>query len=161
MTGALVKQTLETPLGPLLLVGDEVFLAGVWFVGQRHIPAWVNDMDTDDTPALRAVRAWLGAYFRGERPDPSVIPLALDGTPFQRRVWEALCAIPYGATRTYGELAKHLGTSPRAIGCAVGRNPISIIVPCHRVLGANDTFTGYAGGLDRKIALLTLEGALP
>lgn len=89
------------------------------------------------------------------------LPLAPRGTAFQRRVWDALLAIPYGETRTYGELAAELGSSPRAIGTAVGKNPISVIVPCHRVLGADGSLTGYAGGLDRKETLLELEGALP
>ena len=108
---------------------------------------------------LAAARRWLDAYFAGERPDVAGLPLAPRGTAFQRRVWSALLAIPYGETRTYGELAAALGSSPRAVGSAVGKNPISVIVPCHRVLGADGSLTGYAGGLDRKRAILELEAA--
>ena len=111
------------------------------------------------SPVLLAARCWLDAYFAGERPGVADVPLAPRGTAFQRRVWDALLAIPYGETRTYGELAVALGSSARAVGSAVGKNPISVIVPCHRVLGAGGSLTGYAGGLERKRALLALERA--
>ena len=113
---------------------------------------------------FRQVRAWLDRYFRGEDPGPAP-PLAPAGTAFQRAVWEVLREIPYGRTATYGQVAQAAGrglgrnTSPRAAGSAVGRNPISLLIPCHRVVGAGGSLTGYAGGLERKEALLKLEGA--
>ncbi|MBQ8091807.1 MAG: methylated-DNA--[Pyramidobacter sp.] len=97
-------------------------------------------------------------YFTGGGPDPSELPLTLSGTPFQNRVWSELINIPYGRVETYGAIAARLGSSARAVGGAVGRNPISIVVPCHRVLGSSGSLTGYAGGLENKIRLLRLEG---
>ncbi len=154
----------ESPLGKMLLAADDEGLMGAWFYGQRYFARGLDDSKKsaeDEAPALAVARRWLDAYFAGERPDVAGLPLAPHGTAFQRRVWDALLAISYGETRTYGELAAELGSSPRAVGAAVGRNPISVIVPCHRVLGANGSLTGYAGGLDRKETLLELEGALP
>ena len=110
-----------------------------------------------EASALATARRWLDVYFTGERPDAEDVPLAPRGTTFQLRVWDAFLAIPHGETRTYGELAAELGSSPRAIGTAVGKNPISVIVPCHRVVASDGSLTGYAGGLDRKRALLELE----
>ena len=154
----------ESPLGRMLLAAGDDGLAGAWFYGQRYFARGLGDAEKNEqveAPALTAARLWLDAYFAGERPGVAGLPLAPRGTAFQRRVWDALLAIPYGETRTYGELAAELGSSPRAVGAAVGRNPISVIVPCHRVLGAGGSLTGYAGGLDRKRALLELEGILP
>ena len=150
----------ESPIGRMLLAADDAGLTGAWFYGQRHFARGLGDAERGvgtETPALATARRWLDAYFAGERPDVAGVPLAPRGTAFQRRVWDALLAIPYGETRTYGELAAALGSSPRAVGTAVGRNPISVIVPCHRVLGADGSLTGYAGGLERKRALLALE----
>ena len=150
----------ESPLGKMLLAADDGDLMGAWFYGQRYFARGLDDaerFERVEIPALTAARRWLDAYFAGERPDVASLPLAPRGTAFQRRVWSALLAIPYGETCTYGELAAELGSSPRAIGTAVGKNPISVIVPCHRVLGAGGSLTGYAGGLDRKRALLELE----
>ena len=156
----------DSPLGKMLLAADDVGLTGAWFYGQRFFARGLGDAEKNagvegpaDSPVLLAARAWLDAYFAGERPDMADIVLAPRGTAFQRRVWGALLAIPYGETSTYGQLAAGLGSSPRAVGAAVGRNPISVIVPCHRVLGAGGSLTGYAGGLNRKRALLELEGA--
>ena len=112
----------------------------------------------DAPPALARAARWLDAYFAGRAPDPSDLPLAPAGTPFQKTVWRALRDIPFGRTVTYGQLAELLGTSPRAVGGAVGRNPISIVVPCHRVVGTDGSLTGYAGGLEAKRFLLALEG---
>ena len=150
----------ESPLGKMLLAADDGGLMGAWFYGQRYFARGLEGAEKDveaETPVLAAARRWLDAYFAGERPGVADLPLAPRGTAFQRRVWGALLAIPYGETRTYGELAAELGSSPRAIGTAVGRNPISVIIPCHRVVGAGGSLTGYAGGLDRKQALLELE----
>ena len=154
----------ESPIGRMLLAADDASLMGAWFYGQRYYARGLEGAEKDaetgepaDSPVLLAARCWLDAYFAGERPGVADVPLAPRGTAFQRRVWGALLAIPYGETRTYGELAAELGSSSRAVGAAVGRNPISVIVPCHRVLGAGGSLTGYAGGLTRKQALLELE----
>ena len=156
-----------SPLGPVTLGSDGQALTGLWFDGQRFFGASLGEdapvrpLDVFDTAAR-----WLDAYFSGRAPDFTP-PLRLDGTPFQRAVWELLLNIPYGRTATYGELAAALGArrdrhrpSARAVGNAVARNPVSLIVPCHRVVGAGGKLTGYAGGLDRKRRLLRLEGAI-
>ena len=156
----------DSPLGKMLLAADDDGLTGAWFYGQRYFARGLEDAEKNerrgvpfDSPVLLAARRWLDAYFAGERPDAADVPLAPRGTAFQRRVWDALLAIPCGETRTYGALAAVLGSSPRAVGATVGRNPISVIIPCHRVLGADGSLTGYAGGLERKRALLELETA--
>jgi methylated-DNA-[protein]-cysteine S-methyltransferase len=137
-------------------------LCGVWFDGQAHQPdpqQW--EMNTTQ-PVLQAACSQLAAYFSARAARFS-LPLDVSlGTPFQQSVWERLRAIPYGMTQSYGEIARYLGqpAASRAVGAAVGRNPLSIIVPCHRVVGSNGALTGYAGGLERKIALLQLEKAL-
>lgn len=154
----------DSPLGEMLLASDGQALTGLWFEGQRHAAAGLSPDATprDDLPVFEAARSWLRSYFSGEK---NVEPpaLRLEGTPFQGCVWDALREVPYGSTVTYGELAARVGrrlgraTSARAVGSAVGRNPVSVIVGCHRVLGARGELTGYAGGLWRKRALLTLE----
>lgn len=150
--------TCETPLGEVLLASDGAALMGLRFSGQKYAAAGLSpDAERrDDLPTFVAARSWLAAYFAGEKPG---VPPALSptGTPFQRAVWGELLHIPYGQTATYGELAARLNTAARAVGSAVGRNPISVIVPCHRVLGADGQLTGYAGGIWRKRALLALE----
>lgn len=158
----------DSPLGPLHLAATERGLCGAWFLGQRHAPAELTGpqawLQAPTHPLLCAARDQLQAYLLGESTGFSV-PLDLSqGTPFQQAVWQALCAIPRGQCAGYGALAAQLGRpqAARAVGAAVGRNPVSVIVPCHRVLGADGSLTGYAGGLDRKTALLRLEGfALP
>lgn len=156
-----------TPLGPVLMSSDGEALTGLWFVGQAHFGAGLSPAAVSgDCPVFHVVQAWLGQYFGGSVPQhcPTLAPR---GTAFQKAVWDALLAIPYGETRTYGEIAAALSrklgrnVSARAVGGAVGRNPISLIIPCHRVLGAGRKLTGYAGGLERKTALLRLEGILP
>ncbi len=153
----------QSPLGSILLTADGTHLTGVYFAGQKYEAHPSADWREDrDLPVLRQAVEQLRAYFDGKltRFD---LPLKLHGTPFQQRVWQALCSIPSGTTCTYGAIARAVGApeAVRAVGAAVGRNPISVIVPCHRVVGADGTLTGYAGGLDRKRALLALERARP
>ena len=154
--------TYGSPLGEILLAADEEGLTGLWFTGQKYFARGLDPAaGPGDLPALDAARRWLDVYFAGRRPERPV-PLHLTGTAFQRAVWEQLLAIPYGETVTYGTLARRMGAaSARAVGGAVGHNPISILVPCHRVVGADGSLTGYAGGLRRKEALLALEGIRP
>ncbi len=150
---------LASPVGVLTLLAEEDALLGLWIAGQKfHGSALLQAARRGDCPALRAAEDWLARYFAGQAPDPWALSLRPAGTAFQRRVWEALRHIPYGATRSYGDLARELGTSPRAVGAAAGRNPISILIPCHRLVGADGNLTGYAGGLAVKEALLRLEG---
>lgn len=149
----------DSPLGPMVLAASPTGLAGVWFDGQRHQPAPSSWPAAPEHPVLQAAQAQLAAYFAGTR---SRFDLPLDlgnGTMFQQSVWRALLQIPYGATLSYGALSAAIGkpSAVRAVGAAVGRNPVSIVVPCHRVLGASGALTGYAGGLDRKTALLQGE----
>lgn len=160
----LEKTTLDSPLGPIVLAASARGLAGLWFDGQRHQPDASGWREAPQHPLLRRTALLLQAYFAG-RPAPLPADLPLDlhaGTAFQRAVWLALLRIPRGGTTSYGGLAAGLGkpAAVRAVGAAVGRNPVSILVPCHRVLGSDGSLTGYAGGLDRKTALLRLEGVL-
>ena len=149
-----------SPLGSLLLARTADGLAGAWFEAQKHHPAAIDAPERDDDALLKRAARQLGAYFEGSDAGFDV-PLDLLGTPFQRAVWSELLRIERGATCSYGDIARNLGTpsASRAVGAAVGRNPVSIIVPCHRVLGSGGALTGYAGGLDRKTALLRLESA--
>jgi methylated-DNA-[protein]-cysteine S-methyltransferase len=146
-----------SPLGELILVSDGSALTGLRFTGQRHFPAGLPAPGpVSASEVFEDTARWLELYFSGER--PSFLPrLSPEGTAFQRAVWERLLRIPYGKTVTYAELAAGLGTSARAVGGAVGRNPISLIIPCHRVVGAGGALTGYAGGIGRKEALLRFE----
>lgn len=149
---------IDSPYGPLTLVADEDgALCGLYMVDQRHRPPEENFGTPDDTP-FPAVIDQLQAYFAGELKE-FTLQLRLHGTPFQQTVWDQLCRIPYGETRSYGDLADALGNpgASRAVGLANGKNPIGIIVPCHRVVGANGSLTGYGGGLDRKQRLLDFE----
>ena len=151
----------SSPLGPLTLAAKGGALIGLWLENQRYFRAGVPS-DAPIAPQAAPfpqARAWLDAYFAGLHP-PVDFPLRPQGTAFQRRVWQALTAIPYGKTASYGQLALALRSSARAVGSAVGRNPLSILIPCHRVLGADGSLTGYAGGLENKKRLLRLEGAL-
>lgn len=149
----------RSPLGMLTVAAEGEALTAVVFEGQKYVRQHLaGEGQERETPVLRTARHWLDAYFAGERPDAAVLPLSPRGTDFQRAVWRELRTIPYGETRRYGEIAASLGSSARAVGSAVGRNPIALIIPCHRVLGAKAALTGYAGGLDRKETLLALEG---
>ena len=155
-----------TPLGGILLAADEVGLRGLWFDGQKYFARDLPDERTEkETPALSEAKRWLDHYFGGQEPD-FLPPLHPVGTPFRQAVWEILLRIPYGKTVTYGEISKQLAEkmglermSAQAVGGAVGHNEISIIIPCHRVVGSNGSLTGYAGGINRKIKLLELERA--
>ena len=149
----------DSPVGKLLLTWEDDGLTGIWF--DRALP---TQGTSADHPILEKTKWWLDAYFCGENP-PMEIPLVLEGTAFQKQVWQLLLKIPYGQTKTYGALARELASltgketmSAQAVGQAVGRNPISILIPCHRVVGTRGKLTGYAGGIERKIALLHLEG---
>ncbi|MFI6403816.1 methylated-DNA--[protein]-cysteine S-methyltransferase [Streptomyces sp. NPDC050548] len=149
---------IDSPYGPLTLVADDDgTLCGLYMVDQRHRPPEESFGTLDDTPFTEAT-AQLQAYFAGELKE-FTLELRLHGTPFQRTVWDQLRRIPYGETRSYGDLADALGNpgASRAVGLANGKNPIGIIVPCHRVVGANGSLTGYGGGLDRKQRLLDFE----
>jgi methylated-DNA-[protein]-cysteine S-methyltransferase len=150
---------MKSPLGTLLLTAEDGALTGVHFPGQKHDrppqPDWQR---ADDDPLLASARDQLAEYFDGRR-STFDLPLAPRGTPFQQAVWRALLAVPFGATSTYGAIAGAVGrsTAVRAVGAAVGANPIGIVVPCHRIVGSDGSLTGYAGGLDRKTWLLALE----
>lgn len=162
MTGDVRCLRFESRLGEVLLTGDGHALTGFFYAGQKyHPPTAPNWRRVDDDPLLADVRAQYLAYEDGRLRDFDV-PLRLEGTPFQRRVWQALLDVPFGRTISYGELARRIGAVPavRAVGAAVGRNPVAVIVPCHRIVGSDGSLTGYAGGLDRKQALLVIEGAL-
>ena len=157
-------QHYNSPLGGILLAADEIGLTGLWFNGQKYfarsLPAGYTEQNT---PALSEAKRWLEVYFTGKKPD-FMPPLHIVGSAFRRAVWEILLQIPYGKTTTYGEIARQLAKkqklpwmSAQAVGGAVGHNEISIIIPCHRVVGTNGSLTGYAGGIDKKIKLLELE----
>jgi methylated-DNA-[protein]-cysteine S-methyltransferase len=149
-------RTMESPVGPLTLAGTDGRLMHLRMVDQTYEPSH-NGWERDDTAFPDAIEQ-LEAYFAGERREFD-LELDLVGTSFQRQVWEALLTIPYGETRSYGQIAEQIGSpgASRAVGLANGHNPIGIVVPCHRVIGANGSLTGYGGGLDRKRALLALE----
>lgn len=154
------QKTISTPLGPMLLARTRRGLAGAWFEGQKAHPGPLAAPECEDDALLCAAARQIEEYFAGRRTDFDVVIDLDHGTAFQRTVWQALRGISRGATTSYGSLARELGAprATRAVGAAVGRNPLSVIVPCHRVLGGDGSLTGYAGGLERKRALLHLEG---
>lgn len=153
-----------TPLGEVLLASDGEALTGLWFRGQKYFARTLDPACAERSlPVFERANQWLDCYFSGREPDFS-LPLNPAGTEFQKRVWRVLLTIPYGETMTYGAIAKRIAAerglahlSAQAVGGAVGRNPVSIIIPCHRVVGADGSLTGYAGGIDRKQKLLELE----
>ena len=158
--------TYQSPLGEILLAADEIGLTGLWFDGEKYY-AWNLDENHEEkeVPVFQEAKRWLDIYFSGREPD-FMPPMHMLGTAFQKEVWEILRTIPYGETTTYGgiaaKIAKKRGLtrmSAQAVGNAVGRNELSILIPCHRVVGTNGCLTGYAGGIDKKTALLKLEGA--
>lgn len=154
----------QSSLGGMLLAADDIGLTGAWFEGQKYFALCLDKQyEEKEIPLFERAKRWLDIYFSGNEPDFNV-PLHFMGTEFQKEVWKNLCTIPYGKTTTYGAIAKQLAArkglehmSAQAVGGAVGHNRISIIVPCHRVVGADGSLTGYAGGLDKKVKLLNLE----
>ena len=154
----MIVDTFDSPLGKMRLCCDDTYLTAVTFPGQQHEEKHIpQDSVLGTHPVLEQTKVWLFQYFNGKNPD-FLPPIRLAGTNFQKRVWGLLLEIPYGETITYGELARKLGCkSAQAVGGAVERNPISILIPCHRVVGANSTLTGYAGGVEKKEFLLKLE----
>lgn len=157
----------QSPVGPITLASDGDSLIGLWMEGQKYFGDTVAEelVGEERLPIFSAARKWLDSYFKGKQPPISDLDLAPRGGDFRKAVWDILCEIPYGGWITYGEIAKKLAArmkkdsmSSQAVGGAVGHNPISIIIPCHRVVGANGSLTGYAGGIGKKIKLLELEG---
>lgn len=157
----------ESPLGIITLAGDNESLIGLWIKGQKYFTASIKSRaeEKSDLPIFGKAKKWLDAYFAGGRPSISQLPLAPIGSDFRKAVWDILREIPYGQYTTYGEIAKKMAVrmnrksmSSQAVGGAVGHNTISIIIPCHRVVGSNGSLTGFAGGIDKKIKLLELEG---
>lgn len=148
----------SSPIGKMLIASDGEAICGVWFYGQKHFPS-TDFIVNDDLAIFKKVSDWLDDYFNGKNPKIN-FRLKPHGSQFRQRVWKILSEIPYGETKTYGEIASMISPemSAQAVGGAVGHNPISIIVPCHRVLGKDGKLTGYAGRIDRKILLLKLEG---
>lgn len=160
--------TYDSPLGELTLAGQDDHLVGLWLAGQKYFGATLTGAEPSggDLPVFAAAKAWLDRYFAGENPPCSDLSLAPVGSAFRQEVWKLLCEIPYGTVTTYGALAKTLAQrlgrphmSAQAVGGAVGHNPISVIIPCHRVVGSDGSLTGYAGGVAAKQRLLALEGA--
>ena len=156
--------TYKSPLGNMLLAADEIGLTGLWFEGQKYFANTLpKEQISKETPVLAEAKRWLDLYFSGEEP-AFMPPLHPAGSDFRQAVWQILLQIPYGKTMTYGEIAREMAKvknvshmSAQAVGGAVGHNAISMIIPCHRVVGTNGSLTGYAGGIDKKIALLELE----
>ena len=157
----------ESPIGTLLLAERDGKLVGVWIEGQKYFRGTLSEQTIEfaDTPTLLQTKQWLDRYFNGQRPQINELPIALEASSFRKAVWQALCEIPYGKTVSYGEIAQKIADrlgicsmSAQAVGGAVGHNPIPIIIPCHRVVGANGSLTGYAGGIQKKLQLLMLEG---
>lgn len=157
----------DSPLGRITLAGDGEKLTGLWFSGQKYYGSTLTGtLAQGRCPAFDQAMRWLDIYFAGKSPDFTP-PIAIKTTPFRKAVWEILLTIPFGQTMTYGEIAAKIAAqtgrqhmSAQAVGGAVGHNPISLIIPCHRVIGTNGSLTGYAGGLDRKMRLLTMEKSI-
>lgn len=160
------KSYYNSPLGKIIIVTDNASVCGVYFDNQKYMPENLEDYEINDNIlAINEVKNWLDKYFEGKNPSVKNLSIKLIGSEFKLLVWSVLKTISYGKTLTYGEIAQMLSKkmnkekmSARAVGSAVGHNPISIIIPCHRVLGKNNKITGYAGGIDKKIELLKLEG---
>ena len=164
----LYSTSYASPLGQMTLGSDGENIIGLWLAGQKYFAETAKDelMENADLPVFDLAKNWLDAYFAGKKPAISELPLAPKGGEFRQAVWKILCEIPYGQCTTYGAIAKQMAArlgketmSSQAVGGAVGHNPISIIIPCHRVIGASGSLTGYAGGIDIKVKLLRHEGA--
>lgn len=158
-----------SPIGGMLLAGRDGKLIGLWLEGQKYYLGSLKEelKECSDLPVFIQAKNWLDRYFSGEKPLAAELDLAPEGSSFQREVWKILCEIPYGQVTTYGEIAKKIAQkrmlksmSAQAVGGAVARNPISVIIPCHRVVGSDKSLTGYAGGIDKKRRLLALEGII-
>ena len=147
-----------SPIGEMLIISDGEAICGVWFYGQKHFPSFENLVQEDDLTIFSDVKDWFDDYFHGLNPKIN-FKLNPQGSEFRQKVWKILSEIDYGETLTYGEIASKISPtmSAQAVGGAVGHNPISILIPCHRVLGSNGKLTGYAGGIDKKVKLLKLE----
>ncbi len=161
------RTTYASPVGLLTLASDGAYLTGLWPEGHRYFGSTLTQsaVEQHDLPVFAAALRWLDRYFEGMQPSVNELPLALAGSPFQQMIWQMLTEIPYGGVITYGEIARKAAVltgkpsmSAQAVGGAVGRNPVSIIVPCHRVIGSSGSLTGYAGGLAMKVRLLEHEG---
>ena len=156
----------ESPLGPVTMASDGEALIGLWFDGQKYFADCLGmEQEEKMLPIFEQADQWLNIYFSGKKPD-FIPPLSMKITEFRKAVWEIMLSIPYGKTMTYGEIADRIAKqkglqkmSAQAVGGAVGHNSISLIIPCHRVVGANGSLTGYAGGIEKKVKLLELEGA--
>lgn len=156
----------DSPVGKITMAGSKDALTGLWFDGQKYFADRISESSEEkNTPVFEETSKWLDIYFGGQEPD-FIPPIDMDGiSPFRKRVWKIMLTIPYGKTRSYGSIAKQIASetgkraSAQAVGGAVGHNSISIIIPCHRVVGENGNLTGYAGGIDKKIALLEFENA--
>jgi len=161
------KTNYRSPIGLITMACDDHNLVGLWIEDQKYFGASVplEETNNDDIPIFNVTKKWLDRYFKGEKPDITELPLSPIGGEFRQQVWRILCEIPYGEVITYGDIAREIAKkrnkatmSAQAVGGAVGRNPISIIIPCHRVVGTNKSLTGFASGIDKKIKLLELEG---
>lgn len=161
------QTTYNSLIGKIFLVSDENDLIGLWLEGQKYFQATLKEepVYNDQIEILNKTKKWLDCYFKGEKPNINRLSLKPHGSEFRQAVWKILCEIPYGQVTTYGKIANEVAKrmnkekmSAQAVGNAVGHNPISIIIPCHRVVGTNGSLTGYAGGIDKKIALLKHEG---
>ena len=159
--------TYSSPVGMITLACHDDSLVGLWTEGQKYYGDTIPEAmpENKDIPVLGAAKKWLDSYFAGEKPPIAELPLAPIGGAFRQAVWKILCEIPYGQVTTYGDIAKKMAVemgrehmSSQAVGGAVGHNPISIIIPCHRVVGSNGSLTGFAGGIQMKVQLLELEG---
>ena len=158
----------KSKIGKLLLASDKENLIGLWIEGQKYYLSNIKEemQENDNIEIIKKTKLWLDKYFKGEKVYPNELKLAPRGSTFRKAVWNILCEIPYGKTTTYGKIAEEIAKiqnkksiSAQAVGGAVGHNPISIIIPCHRVIGANGNLTGYAGGIQKKIELLKIEKA--
>lgn len=156
----------NSPVGSITLASEGEYLNGLWLDGQKYFAGTISEkmVEKDDIPVFKIIKKWLDNYFAGKNPKIDNLPLKPIGSEFRQNVWKILCEIPYGETITYGEIAEKIAhktgkekMSAQAVGGAVGHNPISIIIPCHRVVGTNGSLTGYAGGIDKKIQLLKIE----